>query len=100
MLKVIKTLFGLILQSLFSKKKKNFLKLRLFYVIYFFFTSTLLAGHIFKLVQNCLGETALTEFSIIFDKYLLIITSQSFLYAATGKREQIASKVSLTSVWK
>ena len=58
---------------------------------------TLFAGQIFKVEQNCLGETALTEFSIIFDKYLSIITSQSFLYDVIGKREQIASNVSLIS---
>ena len=63
----------------------------------YLFTSTCLAGQIFKVEQNCLGETALTELSIIFVKYLSIITSQSLLYDVIGKSEQIASNVSLIS---
>ena len=69
-------------------------------LIYYFFTSTFFAGQIFKVEQKCLGETALTEFSIIFVKYLSIITSQSFLYDVIGKSEQMASNVSLISSLK
>ena len=64
---------------------------------YNIFTSIRLVGQIFKLAQNCFGETTLTEFSIIFVKYLSIIMSQSFLYDVIGKREQTAFNVSLIS---
>ena len=60
-------------------------------------TSTFFAGQILKVEQNCLGETSFSDISIIFFKYLSTITSQSFLYDVIGKREQIASNVSLIS---